>query len=655
MMNVKRLLRFGLVAVLAIFLMERTSTFPLPFALGASPSSGETLSVPGDLEITRDPVTGAVRFLRSRRGLDSGVDSEALTASPSRSVLAFLARYQDLLGMPNAEKELVFRERKVDHIGMIHIKLHQVHQGVPVYGAEVRVHYAPDGKTVQVVNGRFIPHLAVRTEPTLDRYAVLAIVRAVQPEGTLWEDPLLCIYSGHIDPAVSGDHLAWLVRIFDEEEPSRNLYVVDAHTGEVLTTYNELDTGLEREIYDAEHGTGLPGTLVASEDDPPDEDDSQDTDNAYDFLGDTYDYFFLNFKRDSYDNEGADLVATVHYGQDYLNAFWNGRQMVFGDGFTVDDVTAHELTHAVTEHEANLIYRNQSGALNESFSDIFGEIVDQINGKGTDNSGVAWLMGEDLPIGPIRDMSDPPDYGDPDKVSDYLCTSGDNGGVHTNSGIPNKAAYLMAAGGTFNGYTIQGIGLDKMAQIQYHALTVYLIPSSSFVDDYGALNASCADLFEAGILADGDCDQVDAALLAVEMNTEPECRGWARAYDTLFESPSDLGLLRRYRDEFLAKTRKGRLYTTWLYKRSEEALQVLLANPELLFEAAYLINTNRDAVSEHMEGSEGVIHNTDEIVSFLNAYAEKSPVALRILAYVVKWDMLIKRRRGETFLGFELR
>lgn len=649
-MNVKRLLRFGLVAVLAIFLMDGMSALSLPLALGASSSSGETLSVPGDLEITRDPVTGAVTFLRSRRGLDSGVDRAAVTSEdPSGAVFTFLARYQDLLGMPNAEKELVFRERKVDRIGMIHIRLRQVHQGVPVYGAEVRVHYAPDGKTVRAVNGRFIPHLAVRPEPAISRDAALAIVRSIQPEGTLWEEPVLRIYSGHIDPAVSGDHLAWLVRIFDEQEPSRNLYVVDAHTGEVLTSYNELDTALYRKIYDAKNGTSLPGDLVREGDEEPIGD--VDADNAYDFLGDTYDYFFDKFARDSYDDGGANLVATVHYRTDYLNAFWNGQQMVFGDDFTVDDVTAHELTHAVTEHSANLIYRDQSGALNESFSDIFGELVDQDN----DSDPADWLMGEDLPIGAIRSMSNPPAFGDPDKVSDYDCTRSDNGGVHTNSGIPNKAAYLMAEGDTFNGYTIQGIGLDKMARVQYRALTEYLTPSSSFVDDYHALNVSCEDLFEAGILADGDCAQVDAALLAVEMDTDVECGGWARAHTALFATPSDLGLFRRYRDEFLAKTGKGKLYTTSLYKRSEEALQVLLSNPELMSQASYLIEANRDAVSEVLNGHEGVIYDTDEIVAFLNAYAKKSPMALKVLAYVVKWDMLIKRRWGETFLGFELR
>ena len=113
-----------------------------------------------------------------------------------------------------------------------------------------------------------------------------------------------------------------------------------------------------------------------------------DADNAYTYLGDTYDYFWTQHGRDSWNGGGAALIATVHYCPNaascpYQNAFWNGSQMVFGDGFSAaDDVVAHELTHAVTETSANLFYYMQSGALNESFSDIFGEAVDLSNGRG---------------------------------------------------------------------------------------------------------------------------------------------------------------------------------------------------------------------------------------------------------------------------------
>jgi Zn-dependent metalloprotease len=630
--------------VISILLLQSTPAMSSTTALG-SPSSS------GDLQITRDPATGAVTFLRSRKGLDSGVTLETLNRDPAAAVRTFLMRVKDLLGMPRILEELAFKKKSVDNIGMIHIRLRQVYRGVPVHGAELVVHYAPDGKTVRAFNGRFIPRLGVDQTPILTSDDAIAAVREVQPQGDLWEEPLLRIYSGHIDASVSGNHLAWLVRIYDEKEPSRNLYVVNAHTGEILTSYNELDTVLDREVYDAQNGFILPGVLVREEGDDPIGD--TDADNAYDFLGDTYNYFWVNFGRNSYDDAGAGLVASVHYRVNYKNAFWNGIQMVFGDGFTVDDVTAHELAHAVTDFTADLIYRDQSGALNESFSDIFGEFVDQLN-LPPDPSGDDWLIGEDLPgIGAIRDMSNPPAFGDPDKASDFLCTTDDNGGVHTNSGIPNKAAYLMAAGDTFNGYTVQSIGLYKTGQVQYRTLAFYLTPSSGFVDYYDAMNTSCQDLY--GSSPFGECTQVKNALLATEMDTAPDCgSGWGAAYGQLLESRSDLALLRRYRGEILMNSKAGILYTRLLYESSQEALEVLNQNPELMSRAADLIVVNKEAVAAVLDGGEGVIHNTDEIISFLQDYARKSPGLLRFLANKVSRDMKKSKNRGKLFLKFRL-
>lgn len=130
---------------------------------------------------------------------------------------------------------------------------------------------------------------------------------------------------------------------------------------------------------------------------------------------------------------------------------------------------------------------------------------------------------------------------------------------------------------------------------------------------------------------------------------------WQTAYNTLFDSPSDLELLRQYRDEILSKTTKGKRYKTLLYLSSEEALEVLLDNPELILEAKDLIEANKDAVSEVLNGNEDVIYNTDGIICFLDAYAKKSPPVLKILANMVKRDMLRKQRQGKLFLGFELR
>jgi Zn-dependent metalloprotease len=165
--------------------------------------------------------------------------------------------------------------------------------------------------------------------------------------------------------------------------------------------------------------------------------------------------------------------------------------MVYGDGDGVNyrafsaalDVVAHELTHGVTDYEANLIYQDQSGALNESFSDVFGVIIEDQNGNGN------WLMGEDCFIRgtAFRSLSNPSAYGDPENMSEYYYTTSDNGGVHTNSGIPNKAAY--------NVYNNLGGDFTKLGAIYYRALTVYLSQSSNFAAARDALEQSALDLY----------------------------------------------------------------------------------------------------------------------------------------------------------------
>lgn len=214
--------------------------------------------------------------------------------------------------------------------------------------------------------------------------------------------------------------------------------------------------------------------------------------DAHYYAGEVFDYYYDTFGRVSYDNQGADIRSTVHYGSNYNNAAWTGNQMIYGDGdgstFTylsgADDIVAHELTHAVTDTTAELVYENQSGALNESFSDVFGFFVDSED----------WLMGEDVYTpgtsgDALRSLSNPNAYNQPDHMDEYRnlpnTESGDWGGVHINSGIPNKAAY----------YTINSIGISKAEDIYYRALTVYLTPSSNFSSARQALIQSAQDLY----------------------------------------------------------------------------------------------------------------------------------------------------------------
>lgn len=220
---------------------------------------------------------------------------------------------------------------------------------------------------------------------------------------------------------------------------------------------------VEREIYDAKNTQNLPGDLLRSEGQPDNGDVAAK--EAWDYLGVTYDFFWQIYQRNSLDNQGLKLLGTVHYGKAYQNAFWNGQQMVFGDGdgeifnrFTIAiDVVAHELAHGVTENEAGLIYFEQAGALNESLSDVFGSLVKQFHLKQTADRA-DWIIGEGLLASGIngrglRSMSEPGTaYDDPMLGKDpqpahmdhYVKTREDNGGVHLNSGIPNRAFYLAA-------------------------------------------------------------------------------------------------------------------------------------------------------------------------------------------------------------------
>lgn len=207
-----------------------------------------------------------------------------------------------------------------------------------------------------------------------------------------------------------------------------------------------------------------------------------------------YDYYKNVHGRESYDGNGGQIISLTHVdvfgGESNMNnAAWVGDKMIYNDGdgrtFTglsgSKDVVAHEITHGVTQRTANLVYRGQSGALNESFSDVFGYFIDNDD----------WLIGDDVYTpgtsgDALRSISNPTEYGQPDHMNDYLNTSGDNGGVHTNSGIPNKAAYN----------TITAIGQQKAEKIYYRALTQYLTSNSQFTDAKEALYQSARDLYD---------------------------------------------------------------------------------------------------------------------------------------------------------------
>lgn len=260
-------------------------------------------------------------------------------------------------------------------------------------------------------------------------------------------------------------------------------------------------------MFTAEGTTLLPGKLVRSEGQKRTGDPA--TDEAYDGAGATYDFYREVFGRDSVDGKGMRLDSTVHFGRDYDNAFWNGRQMVYGDGdgelfqrFTrALDVIGHELTHGVVQFEADLEYQGESGALAESFADVFGALVKQWR-LGQTAAEADWLVGKGLFTRKvkgraIRSMKAPGSaYDDPvlgkdpqpGHLRDLVETTDDNGGVHVNSGIPNRAFYETAV--RLGGHAWMGAG-----RIWYDAMVSRLRGSSTFREAAEATAAEAARRF----------------------------------------------------------------------------------------------------------------------------------------------------------------
>jgi hypothetical protein len=249
--------------------------------------------------------------------------------------------------------------------------------------------------------------------------------------------------------------------------------------------------GPDRTICDAHHRQRLPGDVVRVEGADPNDDVA--VNEAYDGLGSTVDLLYKAFERNSIDGSGLDLLATVHFDREYDNAFWDGSQMVFGDGdgevfkrFTIAvDIIGHELAHGVTEHEAGLVYVSQPGALNESISDVMGSLVKQYTLNQTADTA-DWLIGEGLFTDAIdgvalRSMAAPGTaYNDatigqdpqPAHMRDYVRTTADSGGVHINSGIPNHAFYNVAM-------QLGGFAWERAGVIWYDALIDAALPRRS--------------------------------------------------------------------------------------------------------------------------------------------------------------------------------
>ncbi|MEP7369068.1 MAG: M4 family metallopeptidase [Dermatophilaceae bacterium] len=307
--------------------------------------------------------------------------------------------------------------------------------------------------------------------------------------------PLACILPPdlllRLSESVTAEQRAAILRTLELDETFR-LRRVELASGQARR--HELAPSLgegtpNRSIYDQRHSSDYrPGPLVRDEGGPPVAD--QSVNQAYDGFGLTYRLFWDVFHRNSIDGRGMPIEGLVHFGEAYDNAFWDGAGHMFfgdGDGSLLRDTTkgldviGHELTHGVTQHEANLKYSGQSGALNESVSDVFGSLVKQYH-LSQDATQADWLIGADI-VGPelapaLRSLKTPgaanPYDNQPADMDHYVSTSTDNGGVHANSGIPNHAFYVVAT-------TLGGNAWEAPGSIWYDALTDPQVkPSCSF-------------------------------------------------------------------------------------------------------------------------------------------------------------------------------
>ncbi|WP_374055507.1 M4 family metallopeptidase [Rossellomorea sp. FM04394] len=510
----------------------------------------------------------------------SGKLTKASTNAPETIVFDYLMEKQQSFKFKgDAKLSFQVKEKRKDDLGYTYLRIQQVYKGTPVYGAVLTAHVNKEG-VLTALSGAPIANLDEKqnlkqTKKLSKKEAVSKgetdLVKHVGSQPDYEYEPK----SESVIYVKDGEaHYAYLVNYnFLAPEPGNWNYFVDAVTGEILGKVNDiheanngagkpgggggaaggtdtvgsgkgvlgdtksLNTYLSSSTYylqdrtrgdgvftyDASNRTRLPGSLWADSDNLFNASYDGAAVDAHYYAGQTYDYYLNTHNRNSYDGNGAALKSTVHYGRNYNNAFWNGQQMVYGDGDGTTfvalsgglDVIAHELTHAVTDTTADLIYQNESGAINESMSDIFGTLVEYDTNNNPD-----WEIGEDIYTpnksgDALRSMSDPAKYGDPDHYSVRYTGTQDNGGVHINSGIGNKAAYLLSQGGTHYGVKVTGIGTDKTGAIYYRALTQYLTPSSTFSQLRSAAVQAATDLYGAG---SAEVASVNAAYNAVGVN-----------------------------------------------------------------------------------------------------------------------------------------
>ena len=467
----------------------------------------------------------------------SGKLSKRKTSNSSEAI-KFLDEVKDVLSLKDVNNNFAVKSVKKDNLGFTHVTLNQTLNGIPVDKNSITVHFNKNNVITNVttnINERAL-NSSVSTAKNTSQEKALNIVKnefknknavvkyldkkVIDKNGSLFTTYKYNVY--YTSPEI-GNYDVYVDintgKIIDKENNIRYDGPVTGSgtavngTSRTLnlyqsgSSYQTKDTTKDMNgqilTYTANSRQVEPGTLFSSSSKTISD---RAIVSAHSYAGVVYDFYKNLFNRNSIDGNGMSIKSTAHYGNKYNNAFWDGTQMVYGDGdgtqftsFSGDlDVVAHEMTHGVTTSTADLTYSYQSGALNESMSDVFGVLIQTWDKYNVAAGGTwkfdanDWVVGDEIytpnkPGDALRSLADPTLYNQPATMDDYYNTYSDNGGVHTNSGIPNKAAYLVA----------KSIGCEKTAKIYYRALTTYFNANTNFAGAYSGLVQAATDLYGA--------------------------------------------------------------------------------------------------------------------------------------------------------------
>lgn len=480
---------------------------------------------------------------------------------PVEKAFNFINQNQSLLALRSADDAFQLKSTQKDIFKLDHVSLQQTYKGVPVYDGVLKFHF--DRSTnITSVNGNYIPNIKINPVPTLSKAAaeanaikrvsvtedmqIIENLRAHKSELFFFQKGLAQGYAGP-------HHLVYEVEVRNDINIREYLFI-DAHTGALVEQFSGIHS-IDRKLYNK---TIAPANLIWKEGDGPIPTDIWHH-SELETSRHIYNLFDRTFGHTSFNGKDSTMITTHNNPTIFCpNANWNGVSANYCTNTASDDVVAHEWAHAYTEYTSGLIYSWQPGALNESFSDIWGETIDLLNNPYFDeeethalripndcNSSDRWLMGEKASAfeSALRDMWNPNCKAHPGRVLDplYHCSAADAGGVHINSGVPNLLFALLVDGGTYNGQTIASIGLTKAAHLMWRVQSNYLTKTSNFKVFAHALVAASNDLIGVGeltslVITDGgpasgsgqtftaaDLEAVNNAIAATELLEDPLC------------------------------------------------------------------------------------------------------------------------------------